>query len=142
MKKGLAITLLAIGAVLGIFGLAWLAILLTLSLYPVGIILSVVIAAAATFGLDALRRLFKRQYGFSDPNFMLCAYLPSVICAAAYFIWYSAMEGSNRFIGLFAGLGEFIFTLSYSTTAVVMPVLELIFLIVLTNLKKKREETQ
>lgn len=140
MKKALAIILLIVGTLLVSYGISWLAIILTLEIYPFGIVIAVLVAAGDALLLDFLRRLFKRRFDLSMPIFLLCAYLPSVFCAVIGWVILITMEKNGYFTGLFAGLGEFLFVFSYSIAAGVLLVFGMIWLAIFTAVEKRCRE--
>lgn len=141
MKKGIAIALVIVGTLGGVYGLAWANLMLFLTLYvPVGLILAFAATVAAAFGLDALRRLFKRHYGLSVPIFLLFTYLPPVFCAVIMWIVFFIALDLGYFSGLFAGLSEFLTVLSYSINAGVLLVFGMIWLAIFTAVEKRYRE--
>ncbi|MBD5110951.1 MAG: hypothetical protein HDT42_00205 [Ruminococcaceae bacterium] len=139
MKKVLAIILLIAGSLLVSYGISWLAIILTLEIYPFGIVIAVLVAAGDALLLDFLRRLFKRRFDLSTPKFFLCAYAPPIIGAAASWIYYLVMENADRFLGFMAGLGEFLFAFTYSIASGVFLVFGMIWLGIFTAVGKRRK---
>lgn len=143
MKKVLAIILLIVGSLLVSYGITWLAIILTLEIFPFGIIIAAVVAASDALLLEMLRHLFKRRFDLSMPMFLLCAYLPSVFCAVIGWIVFVALKNTDHFTGDFgflAGLGEFLFAFSYSITAEVLLVFGMIWLAIFTAVEKRCRE--
>lgn len=136
MKKGVAMFLAAVGTLAAVYGLAWANLILFLILYPFGVILAVAVTAAAAFGLDTLRRLFKRRWGISLSVFVSIIYLPPMLCAVIMWIVYLALMNKGYFTGLFAGLGDFLITLSYSITAGAILVFGMIWFAVFETVKK------
>lgn len=83
MKKLLAVFLSILSAA-AFFGIAFLNLMLWGILWTGGVAIGVVITIGAAFGLNALRALFAKRFGFSAPMFLTCAYLPSVVISAAF----------------------------------------------------------
>lgn len=136
MKKVLAIILLIAGSLLVSYGISWLAIILTLEIYPFGIVIAVLVAAGDALLLEMLRHLFKRRFDLSIPMFLLCAYLPSVFCAVIGWIVFIALENAKYFTGFFAGVGEFLFVFTYSIAAGVLLVFGMIWLGIFTAVER------
>ena len=137
MKKVLAIILLIAGSLLVSYGISWLAIILTLVIYPLGIVIAAAVAAGDALLLEMLRHLFKRRFDLSTLKFFLCAYAPPIIGAAASWIYYLAMENADRFLGFMAGLGEFLFAFTYAIAAGVLLIFGMIWLGIFTAVGKR-----
>ncbi|MDE7400034.1 MAG: hypothetical protein K2N06_10975 [Oscillospiraceae bacterium] len=138
MKKVLAIILLIVGSLLVSYGISWLAIILALENFPLGIVIAVLIAAGDALLLEMLRHLFKRRFDLSMPMFLLCAYLPSIFCAVIGWIVFIVLKNAKYFTGFFAGLGEFLFVFTYSIAAGVLLVFGMIWLGIFTAVGKRR----
>lgn len=138
MKKGFAIILLISGSLLVSYGISWLAIILVLENFPLGIVIAVLVAAGDALLLEFLRRLFKRYFDLSTPRFFLCAYVAPAIGAAASWIYFLAMKNAGHFFGGMAGFGEFLFAFTYSITAGVLLFFGVIWLGIFTAVEKRR----
>lgn len=139
MKKYILTILAVIGAFLAEIGIACLAIIIVLALsFSIGLPLLILIAASAAFGLDALRRVFKRKFGFSSVKFMIYAHLPSIVFLISYWIYDMAMESADHFTGFMAGLGEFLFAFSHSITVVTILMMQIIIAMIFTAVEKRR----
>ena len=139
MKKPLAILLLIVGGLAGVFGLSFANVIIFFLLYGAGLAVDIALTLAAAFGIDRLRVLFKRKYEMKAPKFLVLAYVPSVLCSAAAVIIFMELDRAGYFEGLFAGLGEFIFSLSYVITAGAILIMAFIWLIISTIITKHRK---
>lgn len=79
MKKPLAVILLIIGGAVAWFALLTGSYLLAAVSDRGGsaslVVIPILILAAATFGFDCLRRLYRRKFGLNAPLFFLCAFI-------------------------------------------------------------------
>lgn len=117
MKKSLAIVLLIIGGLAANFVMSSLNLVLFFTLMGGGILIGIALAMAAAFGLDCLRKLFRRKYGLNAAKFFLCAYAPPIVGAGILLGVVLLLDAAGYFSGLFAGLGEFIAALSCVITS-------------------------
>lgn len=117
MNKPVAITLLILGGIAAVFGMALLDVVLFFTLMWSGLLIGIAAVMGMAFGADRLRILFKRKYGMNAAKFCLCVYVPSIAASGVCFITVILLDKAGYFTGFFAGLGEFIFSLSYILTA-------------------------
>lgn len=106
MKKRSAVIILVIGAIFG-WSLVWYGgfWMWAMGDLTFGYVLPIVIMLAATFGIDCLRRLFKRKYSLAGGWFMMCAYAPAAAWSVPSLITMIKRNGS-RYDWFMAGLEE------------------------------------
>ena len=141
MKKPLAVVLLVVGGLVGIFGLSILNLALFFLIWGPGVFIAIAATLAAAFGIDCLRRLYKRKYELKTARFLVCAYVPSVLCAAIAYITVLKLDEAGYFTGFLAGLGEFMITFSYLITAGAALAAAFVWLAVLRIINKRRKES-
>lgn len=130
MKKPLAITILVLGSAPAIFGAAIGILCLMFLLFEWSLPVTIALVIAAAFGIDCLRRLFRRKYGLNAGLFFLCVYAPSVAVSVSSFVVISLLN--------VVGLGEFIMALVYIITAFSFAAAGGIWLAILTIVGRKR----
>ena len=86
MKKGLTISLLILGGIAVYLGISAATFWAMIYLGPPAITAAVIVTAGATFGISGLRRIFAKHCGLSAWRFLLCAYVPSAIASALFFL--------------------------------------------------------
>lgn len=86
MKKPLAVVLLIVGSAVAwialLFGSAMLGTVSDTGGSASVMVIPILILAAATFGFDCLRKLYRRKFGLNAPLFFLCAYILPAAWAA------------------------------------------------------------
>ena len=112
MKKPLAITLLTVGNCLLTLALSCAALFIVLLTLDLGIALDIVLIAGHIVGIMFIRRLFERRYSLSPLKFWLLSSIPAAVVSAIAFGIVIILDSINYFSGFFAGIGEFLFTLS------------------------------
>lgn len=138
MKKSLAVVLLVIGSALAVFGAAVGFLCLVFVLYEWGVLIAIVLTLAAAFGIDCLRRLFRRKYGLNAGLFFLCAYMPSAVISMTSMIVFTLLDDAGYFSGMFAALGEFLMAFAYIVMAFSFAAAGGIWLVIMTIVERKR----
>lgn len=86
MKKPLAVVLLIVGSAVAwfvlLFGSSMLGAVSDTGDSASVVVIPILILAAATFGFDCLRKLYRRKFGLNAPLFFLCAYILPAAWAA------------------------------------------------------------
>ena len=86
MKKGLAITLLILGGIAVYLAISVATFWAMIYLGPPALAAAVIVTAGATFGISVLRGVFAKRFELSSKKFLLCAYVPSAIASALFFL--------------------------------------------------------
>lgn len=128
MKKAFAIIGIVVGGLAVVCCLS--VILLIIFVYPFGLVIDIVIVGGIAFLIDLLRLKYRKVFGINAAIFLAYAYAPSVVASAASFIAVAYLDSIGYFKGIFAGLGEFVFSLSAMLTAGAMLAAALICLFV------------
>lgn len=140
MKKPLTVILLILGGLAAGAGLGVLNMILFLVLYPVGAALAILLILAASFGIDCLRYLYKKKFGMKTQRYLVCAYVPSVLFSAMFFIIVLRLDAGGYFQGFMAGLGEFVFGLSWMLSSGALLVTSFIWLMLSGVIHRKKPE--
>lgn len=122
IKKFIAAILTLICSAAAVFGITNLNLLiftLTLLNLPLTIIIGLALAIALGFASSRIARVLKRKAGLRVRWFAISAYAPSFIAVPVYWLIYLKLSNLHLFTGFFAGLGEFVYGLSFTPTAAV-----------------------
>lgn len=142
MKKLPAVILLEVGALAMIAGLAFLYLMIILWFGAAGILISIAVTIAAEIGIDRLRRLFRKKYELKAPLFFVLVHIPSMILSVVYFAVIDYLDNMGYFKGLFAGLGEFLFGISWLITSAVFIAVGGHLLLIFLIIGKKRDSAE
>ena len=140
MKKPLATFLLILGGLAVGVGLGVLNMILFLALYPAGAVLAILAILAASFGIDCLRRLYKKKFNIKTQRYLVCAYVPSVLFSAMFFLIVLRLDAGGYFEGFMAGLGELVFGLSWMISSGAAWVTSFIWLMLSDVIHRKKPE--
>ncbi len=120
MKKALAVSLLVIcnvAAVCALSAINLFMFFLTISPF-VAVLIGLAAVTALGFASSRLIPVFERKLSLKAKWFILAAYISPIIGAAVYWIVYLILDAAGYFSGWFAGLGEGLYAISLSLTAV------------------------
>lgn len=112
MKKPLALALLIVGNTLVTFVAGFGAMFLVMTLFWFGIVLSMLILAGHIYGAVMLEKNYSRNWNFSGMRFWLCAAVPAAAISGVGFGIVTYLDSIGYFSGFFAGLGEYLSTVS------------------------------
>lgn len=121
-KRFIAAVLTLIFSAAAVFLLTNLNLLIfTLTLFnlPVTILIGLGLAIALGFASSSVAKLLKRRIGLRVRWFAISAYAPSFVAIPVYWLIYLRLSNLHLFTGFFAGLGEFVYGLSFTPTAAV-----------------------
>lgn len=138
MKKPVAITLLILGGLAAVFGMAVLGLILIFEFMWGGLLIGIAAVIGMAFGADRLRMLFKRKYGMNAAKFFLCAYVPPIVGSVILYVVVELLDEAGYFSGFFAGLGEFLMALSCVIASGAFAAAGGIWLAVSTIIERKR----
>lgn len=138
MKKPLAITLLSVGNCLLTLALGFAGVFLFLT-GSIGLLLDIVLIAGQIVGFAFIQRLFERRYSLSPLIFWLLSSIPAAVVSSIAFGIVIILDSIDYFSGFFAGLAEFLFTLSSLVYSAVFLILFGVVLLIKTLIKRKNE---
>lgn len=140
MKKGVAIGLLVIGSLAAIGGISVANLILFFVIYGPGLASAILVTAGAVFGITRLRGVFERHYGMSYPRFGLLVFVPSLAASLIAYIVFQILDKAGYFKGFFAGLGEYLFTLTWLITSAAAAVIGAVMLVISCARKRAKAE--
>lgn len=122
IKKFIAAVLTLICSAAAVFLLTNLNLLiftLTVLNLPATIIIGLALAIALGFASSRIAKVLKQRIGLRVRWFAISAYAPSFVAVPVYWLIYLKLANMHIFTGFFAGLGEFVYGLSFTPTVAV-----------------------
>ncbi len=140
MKKALCIIGLILGGIILNIALAYLNMLLVLSLYPAGFLLAAIIVVGISVLVNLLRRVYESKLSVRWGVFWCMAAVPSVVLGIGSMAWVYYLDSSGYWNGvMFGGLGEFILALALLIGAISFAIVLLVVLIIANIIRKRRQ---
>lgn len=112
MKKPLAIALIIAVNLLLTIALGFAALWIAMIAVGFGIAIDLLLLAVHVSGATLMQGLFQKRGWLSPVKFWLCGSVPAAAVSAVSFGTVMYLDSINYFSGFFAGLGEFLMTIS------------------------------